>query len=164
VRALAGLVLAGIALSASSAAAAPDPALDVIAFFTGRTHADNIIKIAFHSPHELIVDSIGGHNREGQFVLIDTIQEEGKPVRKRTWVMRPAGANRYTGTLSDAVGPVDVTVAGDSATIRYTMREGHMKIEQQLKLRPDGSLSNRAAARKLGIKFATVEGTIRRVE
>jgi hypothetical protein len=164
VRGLAGLILAGIALSASSAAAAPDPALDMIAFFTGRTHADNIIKIAFHGPHKLIVDSVGGHNKEGQFVLIDTIQEEGRPVRKRTWVMRPAGANRYTGSLSDAVGPVDVTVAGDSATIRYTMREGHMKIEQRLKLQPDGSLSNRAAARKLGIKFATVEGTVHRVE
>jgi hypothetical protein len=97
-------------------------------------------------------------------VLIDTIREEGKPPRKRTWVMRAAGENRYTGSLSDAAGPVDVTVAGDSATIRYTMREGHMKIEQRLKLQPDGSLSNHAAARKLGIKFATVEGTVRKVD
>jgi hypothetical protein len=164
VRAVACLLVAGIAVGTSSAAAAPDPKLDMIAFFTGRTHADNVIKIAFHGPHKLIVDSTGGHNKEGEFVLIDTIREEGKPLRKRTWVMRAAGENRYTGSLSDAAGPVDVTVAGDSATIRYTMREGHMKIEQRLKLQPDGSLSNHAAARKLGIKFATVEGTVRKVD
>jgi hypothetical protein len=164
VRAVACLLVAGIAVSTSSAAAAPDPALDMIAFFTGKTHADNVIKIAFHGPHKLIVDSIGGHNKEGEFVLIDTIQEEGKPVRKRTWVMRPAGANRFSGSLSDAVGPVDVSVAGDSATIRYTMRDGHMKIEQQLQLQRDGSLTNHATARKLGIKFATVDGTVRRVD
>ena len=29
-------------------------------------------------PHKLIVDTIGGRNKEGEFVLIDTVQEEGK--------------------------------------------------------------------------------------
>jgi hypothetical protein len=62
VRAVACLLVAGIAVGTSSAAAAPDPKLDMIAFFTGRTHADNVIKIAFHGPHKLIVDSMGGHN------------------------------------------------------------------------------------------------------
>ena len=149
---------------AAPAAAVPEPKLDMLAFFTGRTHADNIIKIALHSPHKLIVDSIGGHNKEGEFVLIDTVQEEGKPVRKRTWVMRPAGPNHFTGVLSDAKGPVDVTVSGDSALIRYTMKEGGLKVEQRVQLQRDGSLTNHATARKLGIKFATVEGTVRRVD
>ena len=158
------LCLAVAALAAgTTASASPEAKMDMTGFFAGKTHADNVIKIALQRPHKLTVDSIGGHNKEGEFVLIDTIQEEGKPVRKRTWVMHPVGANRFTGSLSDAIGPVDVSVAGDSATIRYTMRDGHMKIEQLLKLQRDGSLSNHAISRKFGIKFATVDGTVRKV-
>jgi 6-phosphogluconate dehydrogenase (decarboxylating) len=161
VRAFAWIAIAALAASTGSAAN-PEPGLDMLGFFTGRTHADNVIKIALHGPHKLVVDSIGGRNKEGQFVLIDTIQEEGKPVRKRVWVMHPAGANHFTGSLSDAIGPVDVTIGGDGASIRYTMKEGHLKVEQELKLQHDGSLANHAVARKFGIKFATVDGTVRK--
>jgi hypothetical protein len=151
-----------LAVAAVPAAADPDPKLDMIGFFTGKTHADNVIKIALHGPHKLIVDSVGGRNKEGEFILIDNVQEEGKPARKRTWAMHSNGANRFTGSLSDAVGPVDVVVAGNSATIRYVMRDGNMKIEQRLSLQPNGTLTNTVMARKFGLKFATVQGTIRK--
>ena len=150
---------------AAPAAANPEPKLDMLAFFAGKTHADNVIKIALHAPHKLIVDSVGGHNKEGEFVLIDTVQEEGKPVRKRTWVMRPAGDNHFTGFLSDAKGPVDVVVSGDTATIRYTMKEGGLKIVQQVQMQPDGkTLTNHVVAKKLGITFAHVDGTVRKLD
>jgi hypothetical protein len=159
---LACFSLIAVAAIVSPAAPDPGPQLDMLGFFAGRTHAENVIKIAFQGPHKLIVDSVGGRNKEGQFVLLDTVQEEGKPARKRTWVMHPAGPGHFTGSLSDAVGPVDVTIGGDTATIRYTMKEGHLKVEQQLKLQRDGSLSNHAVAKKFGIKFATVDGTVRK--
>jgi 3-dehydroquinate dehydratase len=163
VRVLACLAVAALAAAGGPATADPGPELDMLGFFTGKTHADNVIKIAFHAPHKLVVDSIGGRNKEGEFVLIDDVQEEGKPARKRVWVMRPAGANHFTGSLSDAIGPVDVVISGDSAMISYVMKEGHMKVQQQLKMRHDGSLSNSAIAKKFGIKFATVDGTVRKV-
>jgi hypothetical protein len=153
-----------LTLVPAASAADPEPKLDMTGFFTGRTHADNVIKIALHSPHKLIVDSVGGRNNEGEFILIDNVQEEGKPARKRTWAMHPDGANHFTGSLSDAIGPVDVIVNGDSARIRYTMRDGGMKIEQQLALQPNGTLSNQVVARKFGLKFATVQGTIRKLD
>lgn len=157
--------LAVAALAASTGSTAdPGPTLDMIQFFTGRTHGENVIKIAFHGPHKLIVDSVGGRNKEGEFVLIDNVQEEGKPARKRTWVMRPSGANHFTGSLSDAIGPVEVSVSGDSASIRYTMRDGHLGIDQQLKLRRDGSLANHVVARKFGIKAAQIDGSIRKLD
>jgi 6-phosphogluconate dehydrogenase (decarboxylating) len=160
----AGTALLLFVLAAAPAPAGPDPKLDMIAFFTGKTHADNVIKIALHSPHNLIVDSIGGRNKEGEFILIDYVQEEGKPARKRTWAMRPDGTNHFTGSLSDAIGPVDVVVAGSNATIRYTMRDGGMKVEQRLALQSNGTLSNQVIARKFGLKFATVQGTIRKLD
>jgi hypothetical protein len=153
-------------LGLAAAAAAPDPAkLDMTAFFAGKSHADNVIKIAFHGPHKLIVDSVGGRNKEGEFVLVDTIHEEGKAVRTRTWVMHPVGDGHFTGFLSDAVGPVDVIVAGDTATIRYTMKDGNLKIIEQIRAQSDGkTLANTAVAKKFGITFARVEGTIRKLD
>ena len=153
-------------LAAASAAAAPDPPkLDMTAFFTGKSHADNVIKIAFQGPHKLIVDSIGGRNKEGEFVLIDTVREEGKPVRTRTWVIHPVGDGHFTGVLSDAIGPVDVIVSGSTATIRYLMKDGHLKIVQQVELQADGkTLSNHVIAKKFGITFAHVDGTIRKLD
>jgi hypothetical protein len=158
--------LAAAALLLAATSAAPDaPKFDMTGFFAGRSHADNVIKIALHGPHKLIVDSVGGHNKEGEFVLIDTVREEGKPVRTRTWVMRLVGPNHFTGVLSDAIGPVDVVVSGDTATIRYTMKDGHLKIVQQVQAQSDGkTLSNHVIAKKFGLTFARVDGTIRKLD
>ena len=153
-----------VAAAAILAAAAPVPVLDMTAFFTGRTHAENVLKAVFKRRARLIVDSVGGKGDRGDFVLIDSVQEEGKPVRERKWIMRPAGPNHYSGTLSDAVGPVDITVSGDSAVIRYTMNGG-LKVQQRIQLERDGrTLINRVSVRKFGLKFASVEGKIRKLD
>ena len=157
-------LLAAIALLSATAASAEPRKLDMVAFFTGKTHAENILKIVLKRPARLIADSVGGKNRNGEFVLIDTVREEGKPVRVRKWVMRPAGPDRYTGSLSDAVGPVDITVSGDTATIRYTMKGG-LRVDQRMRLLADGrTLSNDVVVKKLGMKFARVEGRIRKLD
>lgn len=156
--------LAAVAMTLAGAAAAPAPALDMTAFFTGRTHAENVMKIVFKRPSRLVVDSIGGKGDRGDFVLIDTVHEEGKPVRTRKWIMRSAGINRFTGTLSDATGPVDVAVSGRHAVIRYTMKGG-LKVIQRMDLQADGrTLSNHVVVRKFGLKFASVDGTIRKLD
>jgi hypothetical protein len=157
-------LLAAAAVALASATPAATPRLDMTAFFSGRTHADNVLKIVFNRPVKLVVDSVGAKGDRGDFVLIDTVREEGKPVRTRKWVVRPAGPNRFTGTLSDAVGPVDVAVAGDRATIRYTMK-GNLKVVQQMQLQGDGrTLSNTVVVRKFGLRFARVDGTIRKLD
>ena len=156
-------IAAPLIILATAAGAAP-PNLDMTGFFSGRTRSDNVLRIAMQKPKKLVVESVG--RKEGDsFVLVDTVHEEGKPVRQRKWVMRAAGANRYTGTLTDALGPVEVDIAGDTATIRYLMKEGRLKVEQKLQMRPDGkSLSTRTVAKKLGIKFANVEGVVRKLD
>jgi hypothetical protein len=156
---------AALLVFAAAAPAAPEaPKLDMLAFFTGRSHAQNVMKVAFKRPVPLIVDSIGGKGDRGDFVLIDTVHEGDKPARQRKWIMHPTGPNRFGGSLSDAVGPVDVLVEGNSATIRYTMKGG-LKIEQVMALQGDGrTLSNHVVAKKFGIKFASVDGSIRKLD
>lgn len=158
----AGLIL--LAVLAGPASGTADGKLDMMSFFTGKTHGDNVIRIALHHPHKLIVDSIGGRNKEGEFVLIDNVQEEGKPARKRTWVMHPVSADHFSGSLSDASSPVDIAVSGNSAVIRYVMKDGGLKIEQQLQMQQDGTLANHVTARKFGMKFAQADGTIRKLD
>ena len=58
---LAAAALIGLA----TAATADKPRLDMTSFFAGKSHADNVIKIALQRPHKLIVDSVGGRNKEG---------------------------------------------------------------------------------------------------
>jgi hypothetical protein len=154
---------AATALALAAPAAAQQPHLDMTAFFAGRTRAENVLKVVLKDPARLVVDSVG--RAQGRdFVLVDTVREEGKPVRERIWVMRPTGFNRFRGTLTDATGPVDVMVAGNGATIRYTMKGG-LNIVQELVLEPDGrSLSNHIVARKFGLKFARVDGVIRKLD
>jgi hypothetical protein len=159
------LAVSALLFAAASAAAPDPPKLDMTTFFAGKSHAENIIRIALHGPHKLIVDSVGGHNKEGEFVLVDTVREEGKPERTRTWVMHPLGPNHFTGILSDAIGPVDVVAKGNSATITYVMKDGHLNVMQQIQLEPDGkTLSNHVIAKKFGITFAHVDGTIRKLD
>ena len=158
--------IVAIALVASPglAAAADRPDLDMLAFFAGRTHSDSTLKVVLKRPVKLIVDSVGGKGDRGDFVMIDTVHEGDKPVRQRKWIMKQAGPNHFTGSLTDATGPINVQVEGDTSTITYMMKGG-LKVEQQLQLQRDGrTLSNRVTAKKLGMKFARVEGVVRKLD
>ena len=150
-------------LALASAAAAPHQ-LDVPAFFAGRTHTENVLKIALHRPVPLIVDSVGGRGDRGDFVLVDTVHEGDKPVRTRKWIMHQVGPGHYAGTLTDAVGPVDMSVSGDSATVRYKMKGG-LDVVQTMTLQADGrTLANHVVAKKFGLTFAHVDGTVRKLD
>ena len=147
------------------ASPAPEkPKLDMVAFFTGHTRTEGVLRVVLHKPVPLIVESVGGKGDKGDFVLIDTVHEGDKPVQTRKWIMRSVGPNHMTGTLTDAVSPVDLVVAGDTAIIRYKMKGG-LNIEQRMQLQRDGrTLSNHVVAKKLGIRFARVDGTVRKLD
>jgi len=160
--ALAGaLALSGCATS-DRLAAAPDARFDPASWFTGRSHGDGTLHKLFSSPVRTSVDSIGRSDGAGGLVLDQTIRERDKPVRTRQWVMRPAGPNHFTGTLTEATGPVDVTISGPRATIRYAMKGG-LHVDQELALQADGTtLLNRLTVTKLGLEVAHLDETIRK--
>lgn len=136
--------------------------LDPIAFFTGRSHGDGRFHQVLSRAHAVQVDSVGRPGRDGGLLLIQRISEEGKAPRTREWVMRPAGPGRFTGSLTEAVGPVELTVSGPRAEVRYSMKNG-LKVTQQLALQPDGqTILNHLEVHKLGVRVAWLDETIRK--
>ena len=159
------MIVAGYAMCPASAilSAGSGAAFDPIAFFIGRTHGEGELDKLLGGPVKVIVDSVG--RRQGDtLTLVQTIREGDKPARVRRWMMKRVAADRYTGILTDAEGPVHVTVAGRHANIRYRM-EGGLRVEQQLTLQSDGrTLLNRLQVKKFGLQVATLEETIRKLD
>lgn len=138
------------------------PALHPMTFFIGRTHGDGELAKLFSRPLKMSVDSVG--RKQGDILVLDqTIHEGSTPPRVRQWTMRPVAANRYSGSMTDAVGQVNVIVSGSRADIHYKTKAG-FEVAQQLVLQSDGkTILNRLSVRKLGIRVATVRETIRKL-
>ena len=74
------------------------------------------------------------------------------------------GPNRFTGTITDARGPVTGEVAGNVLHLRYRTAE-NLSVEQRITLHPGGrSAHNRMVFKRFGITVARYEETIRRVD
>lgn len=143
--------------------AAEQATLDPIAFFSGNSVGTGTIDQIFSRPRPLAVRSIGRSDGNGGLALTQVIREGDKPERTRTWTMRQVGPGRYTGTLTEAGGPVTVTTSGPRATVAYSMKDG-LAVRQQLALQGDGrTLLNHLVVTKWGIRVATVRETIRRL-
>lgn len=117
--------------------AAEQGTIDPIAFFDGTSVGAGTIDQLFSRPRPLAVRSIGRSDGNGGLILTQAIRQGGKPERTRTWTMRQVGPGRYTGTLTEAVGPVTITTKGPRATINYRMKDG-LAVRQQLALQTDG--------------------------
>ena len=88
----------------------------------------------FGRPIHVTVDSVGRMGKDG-LILEQTIREAEKPPSMRRWTIRRVAQNRYTGTLTDAVGPVTAQIA----------------------------VLNRLVVRKFGARVAMLSETIKRV-
>lgn len=135
---------------------------DPITFFKGRTHGEGELRKLFGKPVHVSVDSIGRPVADG-LILDQVIRKADEPPSTRRWTISRVGQNRFSGTLTGAVGPVTAEVWGPRAEITYSMRHG-LKVDQQLAEQPDGkSVLNRLTVRKLGVQVATLTETIKRV-
>jgi len=151
-------ILALLLVAAGPAAFAPEQ------FFVGRTEGVGTVQVIMSGKHGVRVQSRGRIDRGGALLLEQVVEEEGKPRRIRSWRLVRSGANQITGTLSDARGPVTGEVTGNVLHIRYRATEGPA-VEQWITMLPGGRVArNRMIFRKFGMKVATVEETIRRVD
>ena len=136
---------------------------DPISFFTGRSEGRGELRQLFAASRAMRVESTGRRSSGGGLLLTQRISQQGKPARVRHWVMQPVSPGRFTGSLTEAVGPVSLVVAGPRAEIRYRMKGG-LLVRQQLALQADGrTLLNQLDVTKFGLRVARVEEIIRKL-
>ena len=157
------LLLAGCTAPPPDPPDARAPRFDPLAFFAGRSTGTAQLRILWKAARPVHVESAGRRSADGSLLILEQrIAEAGKPPRDRQWRIRAAGPGRYTGTLSDAEGPVVIETAGNRLHIAFAGKDG-LQYEQWLALARDGrSAHNILVARKLGFVLGRLDETIRR--
>jgi hypothetical protein len=131
-------------------------------FFVGRTEGSSSVRVILSGQHG-VTDRGRGWMEGRTLVLQQSVQEEGKPARTRTWRLTRTG-DRISGTISDARGPVQGEVTGNVVHLRYTSAEGP-SVEQWIMFHANGRIAgNRMVFRRFGLEVAQLVGTIRRVD
>lgn len=141
---------------ATTAWAEDSKPFDPVAFFTGSTHGRGVLNELLGKEKRTSAQSVGRVDKDGWLVLDQKVDVQGDPLRQRHWRLKQVAPGRFSGTLSDAKGPVEVAVAGQSMRIRYTMKNG-IKVDQNLSALPGGkAVDNHTTFRKFGMKVATL--------
>jgi hypothetical protein len=158
----AGLPIALVGASASAVTSSPDPASDPMRFFDGKTESLSTIKLIMRKPYRS--RTIGtGEIDSGVLNLIQHVEEEGKAPYDRRWKMRQVGPGRFSGTMSEAIGPVLVQQVGQRYRFRFKLK-GNVSVEQWLIPTPSGnSAQSKLSIRKYGMIVGRSEGTIRKL-
>lgn len=152
-------LIALLALTAADARAA-EPAFDPVSFFSGTTVGEGKLKKALSAAEASHVVSHGRVEADGTLVLEQTVAIGKEPMRRREWRLRRSAPGRYTGTITDAAGPVKAQVDGPVLSIAYRTKD-KLSVEQEITLAPGGqSARNVMKIRRFGITFATLDETI----
>jgi len=152
-----------ISLSLSFASAKAERMFQPLRFFEGRTELFSLVKVAMKKPYSSKTLGRGQILSDGSLSLIQQVHDQGKPTRHRRWLIREISPGRFTGTMSDAVGPVQIQQIGGKFLFRFSMK-GKLAIEQWITPLPGGkSARSKVTVRKLGMRVATSEGAIRKL-
>jgi hypothetical protein len=161
-RKAAGIAVAiGLAVLSGPATAKAD---DPIEFFAGRTESIGTVKIAMKKAFRSRAIGKGEIKADGSLDLVQRVEDEGEQPRERRWRMRRVAPGRYTGTMSDARGPVSVEEVGGRYRFRFRM-DGNVAVEQWLTPMPDGrSARSVVVIRKYGVRVGTSDAVIRKLD
>ena len=160
---IAPVILLAPAAPAVTAAAAANVSVDPMRFFVGRTETVGQVKVLFHKAYATRSTGQGRIEPDGSLFLIQQVFDAGKPAHERRWHMRQTGPDRYTGTMTEAVGPVTIDRVGDRYRFRFRM-DGRLSVEQLLiPLAGGRAASSSVKVRKFGMVVATTDGIVRKI-
>lgn len=158
------VLTASLLSAAAGPSAAPNSNTIFERFFVGRTEGSGTASVIASGRHTVRDTSQGRKDASGALLLDQTVEQEGKPPRRRAWRLVLGGGNRITGTISDVRGAVTGEIAGDTLHLAYRMNDGP-SVQQWITLQPDGRTArNRMTYHRFGFKVATVETVIRKVD
>lgn len=120
-------------------------------------------KVVMRKPYRARSVGLGRIESDGALLLVQQVEEGGEPRKERRWHIRRVAANRFSGTMSDAVGPVTVDQIGGRFRFRFRMKGG-LAVEQWLTPHADGKTAGSSlTVRKLGLQVASGQAVIRKV-
>lgn len=162
------LAILPIALAAATAAAPGHAAAssidDPLRFWEGRTESLSTVKVVMKKPFRTRAIGRGRIRPDGSLELVQRVEEGDNPPKERRWHIRQVGPGRYTGTMSEAKGPVTIEEVGGRFRFRFRMK-GNLAAEQWLIPRPGGKAAiSKLIIRKLGMAVARSEGTVRKLD
>lgn len=153
------MIIAALSTAPARASLVADP----LRFFEGRTEMESLVKVVMKKPFRSRTIGQGYISPDGTLSLVQQVKEEGKQPHQRRWRIRQIGPGRYSGTMSEAIGPVQVRELGGKFRFTFSMK-GNLAIEQWVTPSPDGkSALSKIVVRKLGMRVASSEGTIRKL-
>ncbi len=155
--------LAAMLVIAAWASPGSAATFDPIGFFAGHTEGRGTLRVMLSRRRPVSVHGRGRVERDGSLVLDQTVAGGGADApSERRWTFTPAGVGRYTGTLTDATGPVAGMVDGPRLHLHFHVKHG-IVADQWLDLAADGhSAHNRMTFRKFGMVVARLDETITR--
>lgn len=159
------LALLLVCLGACVAPATSDasqPTFDPVSAFAGRSHGNGTLSVIFQAPQPFHVESRGFAGSDGTFRLNQTVTFAGYPPKKRHWLLEKTSPTTYTGTLSDAEGPVEGHVEGSQLKLVYAL-PGNLTMHQALTIEPGGKIiDNVGRITFLGIQIGYLHEIVER--
>ncbi|MEO7410978.1 MAG: hypothetical protein ABIU10_06625 [Sphingomicrobium sp.] len=132
-------------------------------FFDGHTEMVSLIKVFMKKAYWSRTSGNGKILADGTLALVQQVQDSGAAPHMRKWQIRQVAAGRFTGTMSDAIGPVAVQEVNGKYRFSFTLK-GNLAVEQWLTPLPGGKSANsKISIRKLGMRVASSEGTIHKL-
>jgi len=144
-------------------AAVADSARAPLQFFNGKTEMVSTIKVIMKKPYHSRAIGNGRILTDGSLSLAQQVFDDGEPAKQRNWKIRQVASDRYTGTMTEAVGPVVVEEVDGKYRFNYKMK-GNLAVEQWVTPVPGGKSANSVVTvRKFGMKVASSTGIIRKL-
>jgi Protein of unknown function (DUF3833) len=139
-----------------------EPRFRIEEYFPGKTRAWGIFQDRFgRLRRQFTVDIDGTWDGETLTLVEDFTYDDGKTER-RTWTIRPNGAQGYEGTADGVIGAAEGRCCGNALNWRYrfALRVGDntwkVAFDDWMFLQGDGVMINRAAVTKFGIDLGEV--------
>ena len=154
----------GAGCLAGAAPAASDGLTDPLRFFEGRTESVGTVKLAMAKPYRSRAIGTGEILPDGSLKLVQRIEDQGQQPRHRRWHMRQVAPGRFSGTMSEARGPVTAEEVDGRFRFRFRM-EGNVAVEQWLTPINGGrAAKSHVSIRKYGVRVGSSEAVIRKLD
>jgi hypothetical protein len=132
-------------------------------FFEGRTEMVSVVKVVMKKPYSSRTIGRGQILPDGSLSLVQQVHDAGQPPHQRLWRVMQIAPGRYSGTMSEAIGPVQVQEVGGKFRFKFKMK-GNLAIEQWVTPLPGGrSAQSKITVKKFGMRVASSDGTIRKL-